>query len=111
MPHIVNDHPIFDGLPVDRMMGPIYENVWTQRTLLDVGGEVIVGTIGFHQRPPDIMRRHYYGPGDTWWGADMVNIPHGKGSMIVSQLRLLPNLGKDPVADKILFNLIRHCAK
>lgn len=32
--------------------------------------------------------------------------PLGQGRCIVSQLRLLANPGKDPVADKILFNLI-----
>jgi hypothetical protein len=30
----------------------------------------------------------------------------GKGRCIVSQLRLVENLGKDPVADKILINLV-----
>ena len=30
---------------------------------------------------------------------------------IVSQLRLLDNLGKDPVADKILFNLIHFASR
>ena len=57
------------------------------------------------------MRRHYYGPGDTWWGADMASVPHGKGQMLISQLRLVENLGKDPVADKILFNMIRYSSK
>ena len=30
----------------------------------------------------------------------------GKERCILSQLRLVDNLGKDPVADEILFNLI-----
>ena len=92
------------------MMGPIYENVWAQSTLLDVGGETIAGAIGFDWFPDyDLSKRHYYGPGDTWWGADMAIVPLGKGRCIVSQLRLVENLGKDPVADKILYNLI-ECA-
>jgi beta-galactosidase len=111
IPHIVVDHPVFDGLPVNRMMGPIYENVWTNRTLLDVGGEVIVGTVGFDWHPAPLLQRHYYGPGDTWWGVDVTRIPHGKGRILISQLRLVENLGKDPVADKILYNLIRHSHK
>ncbi|MCK4957739.1 MAG: hypothetical protein KAT00_00025, partial [Planctomycetes bacterium] len=107
IPHIVKDHPVFDGLPVGGMMGPIYENVWADRTLLDVGGETIVGTIAFDWFPDfDRSKRHYYGPGDTWWGADMAIVPHGKGRCILSALRITPNLGKDPVADKILLNLI-----
>ena len=111
VPHIVSDHPIFDGLPVRQMMEPLYENVWTQRTLLDVGGELIVGTVGFDWHPTSLLQRHYYGPGDVWWGADMTSVPHGQGEMIISQLRIVENLGKDPVADKILYNLVRYTAE
>jgi len=107
IPHLVNEHPVFAGLPVNCMMGPIYENVCARSTLLDVKGEIIAGAIGYDSHPDyDLRRRHYYGPGDTWWGADMAVIPFGKGRCIVSQLRLVENLGEDPVADKILFNLI-----
>jgi len=112
IPHLLKDHPVFDGLPVNGMMGPIYENVWAENTLLDVAGETIVAAIGYDWFPDyDLRKRHYYGPGDTWWGADMAIAPLGKGRCLVSQLRLLDNLGKDPVADKILFNLIRFAAK
>ncbi len=108
IPHMVNDHPVFDGLPVNGMMGPIYENVWAQSTLLDVCGETIVGAIGFDWFPEyDLSKRHYYGPGDTWWGSDMAVAPLGRGRCIVSHLRLVENLGKDPVADTILYNMIR----
>ncbi|MHC4496443.1 MAG: glycoside hydrolase family 2 TIM barrel-domain containing protein, partial [Planctomycetota bacterium] len=107
IPHIVNDHPFFDGLPVNIIIGPIYENVWAERTLLDVGGKPIVGAIGFDFAPDfELSKRHYYGPGDTWWGSDMAIAPVGSGRCILSQLRLVDNLGKDPVADKILFNMI-----
>jgi hypothetical protein len=107
IPHLVNDHPVFEGLPVNCMMGPVYENVCAERTLLDVGGKPIAGAIGFDFAPDyELDKRHYYGPGDTWWGSDMAVAPYGRGRCILSQLRLLNNLGKDPVADKILFNLI-----
>ncbi len=107
IPHLVNDHPAFAGLPANCMMGPIYENVCARGTLLDAGGETIAGAIGYDSHPDyELSKRHYYGPGDTWWGADMAVVPLGKGRCIVSQLHLVENLGKDPVADKILFNLI-----
>ena len=107
IPHLVKDHPVFDGLPVNCMMGPVYENVCAESTLLDVGGEMVAGAIGYDWFPDyDTSKRHYYGPGDTWWGADMAIAPLGKGRCIVSELHLVDNLGKDPVADKILFNLI-----
>ena len=105
--HVVRDHPVFDGLPVDCMMGPVYENVWAEGTLLDVDGETIVGVIGYDYCPDfGLEKRHYYGPGDTWWGSDLAIVPIGEGRCIVSQLRLVENLGSDPVADKILYNLI-----
>jgi beta-galactosidase len=111
IPRIVHDHPVFDGLPSNCMMGPIYENVWAQSTLLDVGGTTIAGSIGFDWFPGyDLSKRHYYGPGDAWWGSDVAVVPLGEGRCIVSQLRLVENLGKDPVADKILYNLIEFAA-
>jgi hypothetical protein len=112
VPHLVHDHPIFDGLPTRGMMGSLYENVWAQSTLLDVNGELVVGSIGYDWFPDyDRSQRHYYGPGDVWWGADLAIVPLGKGRCIASQLRLCENLGKDPVADKILFNLIKFAAR
>ncbi|MHC4149872.1 MAG: hypothetical protein ACYSR5_10355, partial [Planctomycetota bacterium] len=108
IPHLVSDHPVFDGLPVNRMMGPVYENVWAKHTLLDVDGETIAGAVSFDFAPDfELSKRHYYGPGDTWWGSDVAIAPLGKGRCVLSQLRLVDNLGDDPVADKILFNLIR----
>jgi len=111
IPHMVNEHPIFDGLAVNCMMGSVYENVIAVRSLLDVEGETVAGSIGFDfTRDFEVRKRHYYGPGDTWWGSDLSIAPVGRGCCILSQLRLVENLGKDPVADKILFNLIRFAA-
>jgi len=107
-PRFVKDHPLFDGLPSDCIMGQVYENVWPQHSLMDVEGETLAGTIGIDWFPDyDLDRRHYYGPGDVWWGSDMAVAPVGKGKCILSQFRLVDNLGVDPVADKILFNLIQ----
>jgi hypothetical protein len=107
-PKIVRDHPIFDGLPSNCLLGPIYENVAAQYALLDIPGEPIVDTISYDGYPAmDKSRRHYYGPGDVWHGAEMIAVPYGQGRFIVSQLSLINNLGHDPVADRILYNLVR----
>jgi len=93
-------------------MGQVYENVWPQHSLMDVEGETLAGTIGIDWFPDyDLDRRHYYGPGDVWWGSDMAIAPVGKGKCIFSQFRLVDNLGTDPVADKILFNMIKWIDK
>jgi len=111
-PRFVKDHPVFDGLPVDCIMGSVYENVWPQHSLMDVEGETLSATIGIDWFPDyDLDRRHYYGPGDVWWGSNMAVVPVGKGRCIVSQFRIVDYLGSDPVADKILFNLIEWTLK
>ncbi len=104
--HIVTDHPVFDGLPSKCMMGQAYENVWSPQTLLGTGGELIVGSVshGWHQGEKD--SQHYLGPSPPWYGVDMGIVPYGRGRYVLSALRLVESLGRDPVADKILFNLI-----
>ena len=109
--HVVHDHPVFSGLPVNSIMGSIYENVWAERTLVGLEGETIAGAIGFDWYPElDKPRRHYYGPGDVWFGSDLASVSLDSGRCIISQLRLVDNLGEDPVADKIFFNLMRWVA-
>lgn len=105
IPHLVRGHPVFEGLPANTMMRDIYENLWARQTLRDLGGETLVASIGFKWFSHE-HKLHYSGPGESWWGADLALLPLGKGRCIVSQLRLVENLGRDPVADKILYNLM-----
>jgi hypothetical protein len=106
IPHLVRAHPVFDGLPVDGPMGDIYGNVWAPVTISGVGGEAIVASIGFDWFSID-HEMVYSGPGESYWGADMAVVPYGKGRIVISELRIVPNLGSDPVADRLLYNLIR----
>jgi beta-galactosidase len=105
IPHLVRDHPIFKGLPVNTMMRDVYQNVWARQTLKGLGGQAVVASIGFDWFSHD-HKMHYSGPGASWWGSDLAVVPFGQGRCVVSQLRIVENLGKDPVADKILCNLI-----
>ncbi len=81
-------------------------NVCAAETLEGLATPPIVGSLSFSwgQTPKE---RNYQGPREVWWDADMVDVPHGKGRMLLSTLRLLENLEKDPVAERILCNLIR----
>lgn len=112
IPHLVHKHPIFQGLPTNGMMRDIYENVWATNTLRSIevkskrNTETIVGVVAYDWFSAG-NKMHYSGPGNSWWGSDMAVVPVGKGRCIVSQLRLIGNLDKDPVADKILFNMIQ----
>ncbi|EMI43683.1 glycoside hydrolase family 2 protein [Rhodopirellula sp. SWK7] len=108
IPHLVQNHPVFEGLPSGGMMREIYENVWATQTLRDLAGETIVASIGFKWFSGD-HKLHYSGPSESWWGSDLAIVPIGKGRIVFSQLRIIENLGADPVADKLLGNLIRFC--
>ncbi|MFY0651628.1 MAG: beta galactosidase jelly roll domain-containing protein [Cyclobacteriaceae bacterium] len=116
IPHLIHDHPIFDGLPSNMMMGNTYENIWPSTTLRELTfdgvqkKESVVASIGFDWFSED-HKMHYSGPGESWWGSDLAIAPLGKGRVIISQFRLIENLGKDPVADKMLFNMIRFATK
>ena len=104
--HIVTDHPVFKGLPRECMMGQDYENVWAAQSIRGIEGELIVGAIshGFYQ--DNLDAENYLGPEPAWYGMELGVVPRGKGRYILSALRIIPNLGQDPVADKILYNLI-----
>ena len=105
--HVVRAHPIFDGLPSNGFMGQAYANVCAVETLVGVQGEAVAGSLSYEWRNKP---RNYLGLDEFWWGADLAVVPHGQGRLILSTLRLLPNLGTDPVADRILFNMIRYGA-
>jgi len=40
------------------------------------------------------------------WAADVLLVEKGKGKMLYSTLKIIENLGKDPVADILLYNMI-----
>ncbi len=109
IPHLVRKHPIFKDLPADTVMRDLYENVWARQSLRDLGGEPLAASIGFQWFSHD-HKLHYSGPGESWWGSDLALVPLGRGRCVVSQLRIVENLGRDPVADKLLYNLIEFAA-
>ncbi|MDG1731239.1 MAG: glycoside hydrolase family 2 TIM barrel-domain containing protein [Algibacter sp.] len=109
--HVVTEHPIFNDLPTNLIMHGAYENVHPVNSMLKIEGTYIAGLVGYDHYPNnDDMRRHYNGTGDVWWAADVLEVPFDKGEMIYSTLRIVENLGKDPVADKILFNMIAYAS-
>ena len=50
----------------------------------------------------------YIGSGDVWSGSDLSIVDYNNGKMLLSTLKLYENIGLDPVADKILFNIINY---
>jgi len=107
--HIVTDHQVFKSLPVNTLMSGVYENVCaTESICRPAQGKYLAGVITYDQnKSMDIMQRHYNGIGDVLWAADVLLVEKGKGKMLYSTLKIAENLGKDPVADKLLYNMIR----
>jgi len=98
--HYVRAHPIFEDLPTGGFMGQPYQNVVATNTIINLPGNPIVGSLSW-----DVIR-DYRGPTEWWHGSDLAVVKHGKGTMVLSMLRIVENLGKDPVADKLLFNML-----
>lgn len=109
--HMVQNHEVFKNIYESPMMDDKYANVWALTTLRDIKGEKIitnkpvVASVGFDWFSQN-HKMHYSGPGDSWWGSDLSVLQYGKGKIIISQLRIINNPGSDPVADKLLLNLI-----
>jgi len=110
--HIVSKHPIFKDLPTEVIMHGVYENVHPNVSMSKIKGDYIAGLIGYDHFPNnEIMKRHYNGTGDVWWAADVLETPFGKGKMLLSTLRIIEFLDKDPVAEKLLYNVIDFISK
>lgn len=110
--HIVTKHPIFKGLPSETIMHGVYENIHPTESMSKIKGDYIAGMIGYDHFPNnEIMRRHYNGTGDVWWAADVLETPFEKGNMLLSTLRIIEYLDKDPVAEKLLYNIINYVSK
>ena len=106
-PHMVKKHPVFEGLPANIIMSGVYENIHPAESMVRQEGEYICGVVTYDHFPDiDKMKRHYAGPGDVWWAADVLLAPLEEGKMLLSTLKILENLGNDPVADKLLLNMI-----
>lgn len=85
-------------------MGQDYQNVCVIETIAELGGETLVGSLSWS------YVTNYTGPHDVWWGSDLAIVPYGRGKIILSMLQLIENLGKDPVADKIFYNMVTFAA-
>ena len=111
-PHIVKKHPVFKGLPTEQIMHGVYENIHPKTSMMMQKGEYIAGIMGYDHFPnQDIMVRHYNGIGDVFYGADVMTTPWGNGEMLFSTMDIITHLGKDPAAEKLLFNMIEFMKK
>ena len=87
----------------------LYENVRAGFSIIDLEGENLVKLVANDNFPDmTLSKRHYIGSGDVWLGSDLIKSSFGKGTIWLNTMKLVPNLGKDPVADIILLNLLGY---
>jgi hypothetical protein len=90
-------------------MSGTYENIAPTITLRGIDAENLVNTVAFDRIPNgNIMKRNYIGSGDVWSGSDLSIVKHGDGKIILSTLKLIQNIGYDPVAEIVLMNMINY---
>lgn len=105
--HYVKLHPIFEGLPARCLMRQPYRNVVPAKTFVESGDDDICGS--FDTAP--IAAGHYMIGETNWWGSDILVRRYGSGRIVFTHLRVLENLGKDPVADRIFVNMLQHFSR
>jgi hypothetical protein len=101
---VVLPHRIFEGLPARTLMDPDdYGQIVPHESLegFPANAEVIV--------PCFAAGIPFARPAEGYWsGANLLAIPVGEGKLVISTLRLLDELEKNPAADRILLNLISY---
>ncbi|MCC6486284.1 MAG: hypothetical protein IT364_02180 [Candidatus Hydrogenedentes bacterium] len=105
--HYVKLHPVFDGLPARGLMRQPYRNVVPAKTFIETGDEDICGT--FDTNP--VAAGSYQLCDAPWWGSDILVRRYGSGRIVFTHLRVLEHLGKDPVADRLYVNMLRHFSR
>ncbi|MDP6039513.1 MAG: hypothetical protein QGG64_13260, partial [Candidatus Latescibacteria bacterium] len=104
--HVVKDHPFYDGLPSNCLMGQEYQNTSSQWSIVEPKTEWIGGNITYDWFAGQKHKQNYIGVTEAFHGADLIEMSHGKGKYILCTHRIVENLGKDPVADRLLSNML-----
>ena len=93
-------HPIFEGLPVDPLLGVEYRNVMPR--------QAITATAEFDpQRSWGAVAGAVSGC-QGFIGHCVLIVPAGRGRIVLSTLRIVENLESDPLAERLLANMIRY---
>jgi hypothetical protein len=85
-------HPVFAGLPAPIVFGQEFSGAFAYWGITDFPGKLIAGLIN---APPQVA-------------VTLGELPFGRGKILVCSLDLLPYLDKDPVADRILAQMLTY---
>jgi hypothetical protein len=130
--HIIREHAIARGLPAGKIMDYDYASVFPHFSIVHVAdGDPVVAregidlwswlgddarrapacTLGLgYNRGAQLEDLDYRGPGPVVFGADVLDLPWGEGRIVLSTLRLVGSLGRDPIADILLANIVDWAA-
>jgi hypothetical protein len=104
--HVVRKHPVYDGLPSACLMGQEYRDVVSRWSIVTPETDWISGNVTYDWYAGLKHKQNYIGVTAAFHGADLTQIAHGEGSYILCTHRLVENLGKDPVAERLFSNLV-----
>ena len=105
--HVVKRHPFYDGLPSNCLMGQEYQNVVSRWSIVEPKSDWICGNITYDWYSDLRHKQNYTGVTEAFHGADLTQLPHGEGAYLLCTHRIVENLAKDPVADRLLSNLLK----
>lgn len=99
--HFNEIHPVFDGLPTGGVMRQPYRNLAAPRTFVENSEENIVTTMD--------SGAGIQSPEDS--GSDVLVRRYGSGRIVFTHMPILEHLGRDPVADHLFVNIVRHFSR
>ncbi len=102
--HYAKLHPVFDGLPSRDLMQQPYQNVLPLHAFESESDEEMSGVHCAFPADGNEAVSH-------WWGANVIVRRLGGGRVVFTHLRILENLGSDPVADRLFVNLVNHFSR
>lgn len=105
----MGNNELFEGLPTEGFMDDFYRNICPDYSVVPMTDSKSYSGEFFYRFMPEDMRSGwgtYVGPSQSYTGSSAQVFPVGQGKAFFSTLKLLDNLGKDPVADILMLNLL-----
>jgi hypothetical protein len=100
--HWIPESNLFSGLPSGGLAKKPYSEILPKYVLSEMGGEIHAGSLRNTQsreQPPAML-----------WYSDIESLPYGKGAIVFCQYRAFENIGRDPLAERLAYNLLTYAA-
>ena len=87
-------------------MGQEYRDVVSRWSIVTPETDWISGNLSYDWYSDLKHKQNYTGVSAAVHGADLTIVSHGRGRYILCTHRLVENLGKDPLAERLFSNLV-----